>query len=215
MAGFWGYVASVINIFQLLMGLASILSYIGMSAIKKRFFPLRVFTLAGQMDASLTLGNYHTLQAAQGMLSTASALLFLGRNTFCVTRRVYVNSRPGHQFCVEWSVGIGVATMMACATSVLCIWGCIEAVRELSKNQGNECISAFEEEQLCSGALATSVLQAEPMIFLKKKGIKTCTEYNWNTFVPLFYVVILSLSLVAGVGSVVQGRNLLVNSSDE
>lgn len=26
---------------------------------------LQVFTLAGQMDASLTLGNYHTLQAAQ------------------------------------------------------------------------------------------------------------------------------------------------------
>ena len=32
----------VSQIFQLLMGLASILSYIGMSAIKKRFFPLRV-----------------------------------------------------------------------------------------------------------------------------------------------------------------------------
>ena len=107
--------------------------------------------------------------------------------------------------------------MLSCKCAHKC-----EQVRELSKNQGNECISAFEEEQLCSGALATSVLQAEPvqycvvkyfylpvpygvglifrnscldtqtqcqMIFLKKKGIKTCTEYNWNTFVPLFYVV--------------------------
>ena len=170
---FWKRIAGFINIFQLLSGMTSVLAYVCLAAVQMRFFPMKVYTLAegdaakGEtraMEIKLSLGTYHTLQILQGTISTTSALLFLGRNTFCVTKKVYVNNRPAHQWCVEWTVGIMAGTLLAAATSVICVVGIVFAGIEATKAlRDTTCIPALDKEQLCGGVLSTDLLIAEPV----------------------------------------------------
>ena len=186
---FWKRIAGFINIFQLLSGMTSVLAYVCLAAVQMRFFPMQVYTLAegdaaqGEtraMEIKLSLGSYHTLQILQGTISTTSALLFLGRNTFCVTKKVYVNNRPAHQWCVEWTVGIMAGTLLAAATSVICVVGIVFAGIEATKAlRDTACIPALDKEQLCGGVLPADLLIAEPVpmvLFRARDYLMSCLK---------------------------------------
>lgn len=152
-------------------------------------------------------------RSTQGLVSTVSALLFLGRNTFCVSQKVVVNSRAAHQICFDWTVGIIVSIVLAAAAVIFCIVGFVGAVEEMSRQFGSVCIPQLLEEQRCAGTLEDDIIKAEQAILQRTNGAPTCVEQTLKTLIPAAYIGVYAFSGVVAVLSVMGGREFL-NSLD-
>lgn len=151
----------------------------------------------------------------QGLVSTVSALLFLGRDTFCVSDKVIVNSRAAHQWCFDWTVGIVVSIVLAAATVVLCIVGFVGALEEMMRQAGQVCIPAMDEEQRCAGSLTDDITKAEQILIQRNDGVPTCVEQSLKVLVPGAYIGIYAFSCIIAVLSVKQGRDFLSTLGDD
>lgn len=78
----------------------------------------QVYTEGGEQKVDFQPGVYQTLQIVQGSMSLASALLFLGRDTFCVSKRIQVNRRPAHQLCYDWAYGMRSLSLSTFASEI-------------------------------------------------------------------------------------------------
>ena len=150
-------------------------------------------------------------RALQGLISTISALLFLGRSTFCVSDKIVINSRPAHQWCFDWTVGISVSIVLAALTVVCSIIGFVGAVQEMIPQLGSLCIPSLVEELRCAGTLTDDALVAGQVISRLADGLPSCVEQSFKTYIPASYIGIYGLSALIGVLSVIQGRNFLKN----
>jgi hypothetical protein len=54
-------------------------------------------TVAGTLEVEFERKAYNEMQMVNGFANVLSSLLFLGKDTFCVSKSVYINLKPAHQ----------------------------------------------------------------------------------------------------------------------
>eukprot|EP00281_Chroomonas_sp_CCMP1168_P019630 CAMPEP_0206222592 /NCGR_PEP_ID=MMETSP0047_2-20121206/6039_1 /ASSEMBLY_ACC=CAM_ASM_000192 /TAXON_ID=195065 /ORGANISM="Chroomonas mesostigmatica_cf, Strain CCMP1168" /LENGTH=192 /DNA_ID=CAMNT_0053645421 /DNA_START=144 /DNA_END=722 /DNA_ORIENTATION=+ len=179
------------------------MTYIAITVVQLRFFPIKVFTLGGDAEVEFRPATYHTLQAIQGALSIMSALLYLGKDSFCVSKRVTVNGRPAHQLCYDWGVGMRMSSVLGVAAVGVSVTGLIMSAIELLDAGGYSCIDTMQNELLCDGTLIEDTVGiGVANLQLNSQTTVSCLEKAVRTIVPLVYVVLYSLSFIlSGLGA--------------
>uniref|UniRef100_A0A7S0VY11 Uncharacterized protein n=1 Tax=Hemiselmis tepida TaxID=464990 RepID=A0A7S0VY11_9CRYP len=187
------------NLAQLTVGFISVLAYITILVIQLRFFPIQVFTEGGEQLVQFRPALYHTLQLVQGCLSIVSAILFLGRDSFCVSKRVMVNNRPAHQVCYDWAYGMRVSIFFSLASSGVSVAGLFLSITELNDATNFTCINVMSKEFLCDGSLEQDAVEINILRNqLQADFTVSCLEKSIRTIVPLIYTIIYAITVFLG-----------------
>mmetsp|Transcript_32864 Transcript_32864/g.77440 ORF Transcript_32864/g.77440 Transcript_32864/m.77440 type:complete len:217 (+) Transcript_32864:95-745(+) len=195
-------ISAITNVLQLVVGVVSIMVYAAVTIVQARFFPFLIASEAGTMTVDFEATNYHEMQIAQGTLSVFSALLFLGRDTFCVSKQVQWGGMPAHQFCLDWKSGIQISIVTGATSFFLCVIGLALAIMETAEAQGGECIEYLMIEQFCNGNLLSDVQQRMAAGTLVADGAISCPQRIVKEVLPSMYAAWFFLSgIFSGVGS--------------
>eukprot|EP00283_Hemiselmis_rufescens_P025009 CAMPEP_0173446208 /NCGR_PEP_ID=MMETSP1357-20121228/36088_1 /TAXON_ID=77926 /ORGANISM="Hemiselmis rufescens, Strain PCC563" /LENGTH=223 /DNA_ID=CAMNT_0014412485 /DNA_START=20 /DNA_END=691 /DNA_ORIENTATION=+ len=187
------------NLLQLTVGFVSVLAYVTILVIQLRFFPIQVFTDGGEQLVQFRPALYHTLQVVQGCLSIVSAILFLGRDTFCVSKRVMVNNRPAHQVCYDWAYGMRVSIFFSLASSGVSVAGLILSLTEFNDANKFQCVDVMTKELLCDGSLEQDAIDIGILkTQLEAPFTVSCLEKSIRTIVPMVYTIIYATTVFLG-----------------
>mmetsp|Transcript_44 Transcript_44/g.90 ORF Transcript_44/g.90 Transcript_44/m.90 type:complete len:219 (+) Transcript_44:89-745(+) len=188
--GFLEKHSGTLNALQLVAGVTSLVLYSMVTSAQQRFFPFTAATVAGTMEISFARQAYMDLQLVNGFSNVISSLLFLGKDSFCVSSTVYVNLKPAHQLCYDWRWGVLLSIALAGVAALVSFVGGILSGVEVASLQGVECVELLWLELQCNGALPTDIAKREAAVArIEDLGAISCMENMIKTYLAIFYLI--------------------------
>lgn len=189
--GFLEKNSGALNALQLVAGVVSLILYVIVTTAQQRFFPFTASTVAGTLEVEFERKAYNEMQMVNGFANVLSSLLFLGKDTFCVSKTVYINLKPAHQICYDWRWGVLGSILLAGIGAFLSLIGAALAGIEMGTVLGaGDCVPLLEMELQCNGQLPSDVAKREAaQIRIEDLGALSCIEQTVKSTIALSYFV--------------------------